>query len=165
LAAGQNVPPAPGGGLTILEFKPALDDLMTMLHTSLMLVVVASAKISVSPANATMRSTGDRGGLHIAYAERFAAARANGEPVIIDGACLSACTLAIGKLPRGQVCPTPNAVLGFHAAAWRPTVNGGKVTNPVATQAMYDLYPANVGPAAAACPGGSSSLTAASLPQ
>jgi hypothetical protein len=31
LAAGQNAPPAPGGSLTNLEFKPALDDLMTML--------------------------------------------------------------------------------------------------------------------------------------
>jgi hypothetical protein len=31
LAAAQNAPPAPGGSLTNLEFKPALDDLMTML--------------------------------------------------------------------------------------------------------------------------------------
>jgi hypothetical protein len=30
-ATAQNAPPAPGGGLTILEFKPAMDDLMTML--------------------------------------------------------------------------------------------------------------------------------------
>jgi hypothetical protein len=41
--------------------------------------------------------------------------------IIIDGACLSACTLAIGLLPRGQVCATPKAVLGFHAA-WRRAV-------------------------------------------
>jgi hypothetical protein len=114
-----------------------------MRHTSLMLAGVAAAALSVSPAKATMRITGDRGGLLIAYAERFAAARARGEPLIIDGACLSACTLAIGMLPRGEVCVTPNAVFGFHAA-WRPTANGGKVTSPVATQAMYDLYPANV---------------------
>jgi hypothetical protein len=36
VAVAQNAPPAPaappaGGGLTILEFKPAMDDLMTML--------------------------------------------------------------------------------------------------------------------------------------
>jgi hypothetical protein len=75
--------------------------------------------------------------------ERFEAARANGEPVIIDGACLSACTLAIGMLPRGQVCATPNAVLGFHAA-WRPTANGGRAKRQDVTQAMYEVYPANV---------------------
>jgi hypothetical protein len=34
-------------------------------------------------------------------------------------------------------------VLGFHAA-WRPTANGGRVTSPAATQAMYEAYPANV---------------------
>jgi hypothetical protein len=99
--------------------------------------------ISVSPADATMRITGDPGGLVTNYVERFDAARASGEPVIIDGACLSACTLAIGILARGQVCATPNAVLGFHAA-WRPTANGGRVTSPAATQAMYEVYPANV---------------------
>jgi hypothetical protein len=66
-----------------------------------------------------------------------------GDPIIIDGACLSACTLAIALLPRGQVCATPKAVLGFHAA-WRRTPNGGRVTSPLATQVMYEAYPANV---------------------
>jgi hypothetical protein len=114
-----------------------------MRHISLMLVGVAAAVISVSPASATMRITGDPGGPVIAYVERFLAARASGEPVIIDGPCLSACTLAIGILPRRQVCATQKAVLGFHAA-WRQTTNGGRVTSPVVTQAMYEVYPANV---------------------
>jgi hypothetical protein len=114
-----------------------------MRRASLMVVGIAAAVISVSPADATMRITGDPGGLVIDYVERFEAARASGEPVIIEGPCLSACTLAIGILPRGQVCATPNAVLGFHAA-WRPTSNGGRVTSPDATQAMYEVYPANV---------------------
>ena len=57
--------------------------------------------------------------------------------------CLSACTLAIGLLPRGQVCATPKAILGFHAA-WRRTPNGGRVTAALATRVMYELYPANV---------------------
>jgi hypothetical protein len=96
-----------------------------MRHTSLMLVGVAAAVISISPASATILITGDPGGAVIAYVERFLAARASGEPVIIDGPCLSACTLAIGILPRGQVCATPKAVLGFHAA-WRQTTNGGR---------------------------------------
>jgi hypothetical protein len=84
-----------------------------------------------------------RSGWSIDYLERFEAARISGEPIIIDGACLSACTLAIGLLPRRQVCATPKAVLGFHAA-WRRTPNGGQVTSPLATQVMYELYPANV---------------------
>jgi hypothetical protein len=113
-----------------------------MRHASLMLVGIA-ATVIVSPANATMRITGDPGGLVVDYVERFEAARVSGEPVIIDGPCLSACTLAIGILPRGQLCATPNAVLGFHAA-WRLTENGGRVTSPDVTRAMYEVYPANV---------------------
>jgi hypothetical protein len=116
-----------------------------MRHTSLMLFigVAAAAGISVYPASATVRIISDPGGPVIDYLERFLAARVSGEPIIIDGACLSACTLAIGVLPRGQVCATPKAVLGFHAA-WRRTPNGGRVTSPLATQVMYELYPANV---------------------
>jgi hypothetical protein len=114
-----------------------------MRHISLMLVGVAAVAISVSTASATMRIIADPGGAVIDYVERFEAARVSGEPVIIDGACLSACTLAIALLPRGQVCATPKAVLGFHAA-WRRTPNGGRVTSPLATQRMYEAYPANV---------------------
>jgi hypothetical protein len=105
--------------------------------------VAASTVISVFSASAAMRISDDQGGLLTAYAERFEAARASGEPVIIDGQCLSACTLAIGILPRGQVCATPNAVLGFHAA-WHPSVNGRRVSNPGATRALFEAYPSNV---------------------
>jgi hypothetical protein len=115
----------------------------TKMRNTILVFAGAAAVISVWPASATMRITNDRGGKLTVYAERFEAARASGEPVIIDGACLSACTLAIGMLPPGQVCATPNAVLGFHAA-WRPSVNGGKVTSSAATQALYELYPADV---------------------
>jgi len=114
-----------------------------MRHTALLLAAVAVMSITTSSAQATMRISGDPGGLILAYAEKFLQARASGEQVVIDGACLSACTLALAMVPRGQVCATSNAVLGFHAA-WRPTSRGGKATSSVATQAMMELYPADV---------------------
>jgi hypothetical protein len=114
-----------------------------MRHTRLMLFIGVAAAISGSPASATVRIISDPGGPVIDYVERFEAARVSGEPIVIDGACLSACTLAIAILPRGQVCATPKAVLGFHAA-WRRTPNGGRVTSPFATQLMYEAYPAKL---------------------
>jgi hypothetical protein len=122
-----------------LQFQPRERN----MRTSFLLLAGVAAVISVAPANATMRIAGDPGGLIIAYLERFAAVRASGEPVIIDGTCLSACTLAIGILSRGQVCATPKAVLGFHAARL-PTMKGGRVASSYATQVMYEIYPANV---------------------
>ena len=107
------------------------------------LIVALVAVLMSSPAQAAMRITGDPGGLIVEYAQRFLHMRASGEQVIIDGACLSACTLAIAMLPRDQVCATPNAVLGFHAA-WRPTSDGGKATSFLATQAMMELYPTDI---------------------
>jgi hypothetical protein len=90
-----------------------------------------------------MLITDDPGGLITEYAERFLTARATGEHVVIDGPCLSACTLVVGMLPRDKVCATPKAVLGFHSA-WRPTRNGGTVNSPLANQAMMEVYPAGL---------------------
>jgi hypothetical protein len=114
-----------------------------MRQPIVLLVTVVTTLISPPAAQAAMRITGDPGGLIIEYAQRFLHARASGEQVIIDGACLSACTLAIAMLPREQICTTPKAVLGFHAA-WRPTSGGGKETSYLATQAMMELYPTDV---------------------
>ena len=115
-----------------------------MRRTTLLIAAAVAATLGSPPvAQAAMRITGDPGGLIVEYAQRFLHARASGEQVIIDGACLSACTLAIAMLPREQVCATSKAVLGFHAA-WRPTSSGGKTTSLLATQAMMDLYPTDV---------------------
>ena len=114
-----------------------------MRRTALLIAAVTATWISAPQAQANIRITGDPGGLIVEYAQRFLQARASGEQVIIDGACLSACTLAIAMLPREQVCATPKAVLGFHAA-WRPTSSGGKMTSSIATQAMMELYPSDV---------------------
>ena len=91
-----------------------------MRHTGLLLAGLVASAISTSSARAEMRITADSGGRIIDYADRFLQVRASGEQVVIDGTCLSACTLVIGMLPRDRFCATPNAVLGFHAA-WRPT--------------------------------------------
>ena len=106
-----------------------------MRRTLFLLTCAVATALSTSFASATMLITADRGGRIIDYVARFLEARASGEQVVIDGACLSACTLVVGVLPRGQVCATPKAVLGFHAA-WRPTADGGRIGSYAATRAI-----------------------------
>ena len=101
-----------------------------MRHAALLLAAATAAMVMASSARATIVIRADRGGLITDYAERFLSARANGEQVVIDGACLSACTLVVGMLPRDKVCATPKAVLGFHSA-WLPRVDGGKIKHIV----------------------------------
>jgi hypothetical protein len=95
------------------------------------------------PASATMRITGDNGGRMGEYATRFLEVRQSGESVVIDGVCLSACTMVLGLVPRDRICATERAVLGFHAA-WQPDGNGGRVTSPPATAALMQTYPSSV---------------------
>jgi hypothetical protein len=109
----------------------------------LLTAALAATSIAPSAAQATIRLANDPGGLIAAYQQRFAHARATGERIVIDGSCLSACTLAIGMVPREQICATSRAVLGFHAA-WQPTPFGGKVVSFPATQHMMSIYPTEV---------------------
>ena len=52
----------------------------------------------------------------MAYLKLFALLNQSGERIIIDGPCLSACTLLLTEIPHGRVCVTSRAILGFHAA-------------------------------------------------
>jgi hypothetical protein len=111
---------------------------------SMLTAAVAAATVISSPsAHATMRLANDPGGLIAAYQHRFERARMSHERIIIDGQCLSACTLAVGLVPKEQVCATPKAVLGFHAA-WTPTPYGGRSVNFGATQHMMNIYPSDL---------------------
>jgi hypothetical protein len=113
-----------------------------MRHFAVLFVGIVVA-VFASPARATIRITGDAGGTILEYAERFRHAREAGENVVIDGRCISACTLVIGMIPRDRVCATPKAVLGFHAA-FRRTSDGGIVASTDATQFMMNTYPPEV---------------------
>jgi hypothetical protein len=101
------------------------------------------AALSVSSASATVRIKGDPGGQIGPYLENLAALRSSGERVIIDGPCLSACTLVLGVIPHDRICATSRARLGFHAA-WHPDSNGHPVTSRGGTQLLMDVYPKRV---------------------
>jgi hypothetical protein len=96
-----------------------------------------------STTSAAVRISDDRGGRIGAYMETFATLRSSGETVIIDGPCLSACTLVLGMLSRNQVCVTPRARLGFHAA-WQPGFFGQRNHSDMGTQVLMQIYPPKV---------------------
>ncbi len=107
-----------------------------------LVICAAVATLWASSASAQVRITRDVGGLIDSYVERYHTLRRSGEHVMIDGPCLSACTLVIGILPPDRVCATRNALLGFHAA-WTPTERG-KALVPSQTRRMMRIYPAHL---------------------
>jgi len=108
-----------------------------------MVFSAAVMALSITSASATMRISEDRGGQIGHYLQTFAVLRTSGENVVIDGNCLSACTLVLGLVPRERICATQRARFGFHAA-WMPDNNGRPVTSPHGTQALWNIYPASV---------------------
>ncbi len=110
---------------------------------SLVAVLSFAAILAAAPADSApgvVRITDDPGGNIGQYWSRFMAIRDDGDQVVIDGTCSSACTMVLGIVPHDRICVTPNAVLGFHAA-WRPGFLGFKVTNDPATRTLWSFYP------------------------
>ena len=107
------------------------------------LIVSIQMAMAGSPASAIQRITDDPGGQLGPYLQHLAAVRSSGEQVVIDGPCLSACTMVLGVIPRNRICVTPRAQLGFHAA-WRPDASGNQVASRDGTELMMSKYPQQV---------------------
>ena len=98
---------------------------------------------AVSPAFADIRILASPGGEVGPFLQLFDRVRESGERVIIDGPCLSACTLVLSTVPSDRICVTRRAVLGFHAA--RSIDRRGRIyAEPQASQAVLEAYPVPV---------------------
>jgi hypothetical protein len=101
------------------------------------------AAVLTADANAVVRISNDKGGQIGPYLDAYVSIRKSGQRVMIDGPCLSACTIVLGVLPRERICVTPRAQLGFHAA-WNPGRNGRPVLSQAGTKALWDIYPGEI---------------------
>ena len=120
---------------------------MAYLPGRIVFVVVVSfvlALFAMLPARADLRIVSSPGGAVDAYLEVFARVRQSGERVVIDGPCLSACTLVLSTIPRNRICVTRRAVLGFHAPRLFDPRTGYTARAPEATRAVTASYPAGV---------------------
>jgi hypothetical protein len=107
--------------------------------------IVAAAVLgaAISSARAEVRILASPGGEVGPFLQLFDRVRESGERVVIDGPCLSACTLVLSLVPDERICVTRRAVLGFHAA--RSVDRRGKMyAEPEASQAVLEAYPAPV---------------------
>jgi hypothetical protein len=98
---------------------------------------------AIAPARAEVRILASPGGQVGPFLQLFDRVRESGERVVIDGPCLSACTLVLSTVPSNRICVTRRAVLGFHAA--RSIDRRGRMyAEPEASQAVLEAYPAPV---------------------
>src|ERR1700743_2401104 len=72
--------------------------------------------LAAPPARAEVRILASPGGQVGPFLDLFEGVRESGERVVIDGPCLSACTLVLSMVPNNRICVTRRAILGFHAA-------------------------------------------------
>ena len=100
--------------------------------------------VAVTAAVADVQITNDPGGEITSYLSRFEEMRESGQRLVIDGACLSACTLFTALIPRNHVCVTRRAVLGFHAASYYDDASRSLVPTRRGTALVMRIYPPEI---------------------
>lgn len=99
--------------------------------------------IASSLSRADVRILSSPGGEVGPFLDLFQEVRNSGERVVVDGPCLSACTLLLSMVPSDRICVTRRAVFGFHAA--RSIDRQGRVyAEPQASRIVLETYPAPV---------------------
>jgi hypothetical protein len=94
-------------------------------------------------ARAEVRILASPGGQVGPFLDLFEQVRQSGERVVIDGPCLSACTLVLSMVPSERICVTRRAVLGFHAARSIDR-RGHMYAEPEASELVLEAYPAPI---------------------
>jgi hypothetical protein len=108
------------------------------------LALAISGVLAPSLARAELRISGDPGGEVAAYVHKYQEVRDSGERVVIDGPCLSACTLLTGIVPRSRICVTSRAMLGFHAASYYDDSSRRLVPTRAGSRLVMRMYPPEI---------------------
>jgi hypothetical protein len=117
-----------------------------MMRTAITKAVFLAALLCglvVPPAQAEVRILASPGGQVGPFLDLFERVRASGERVVIDGPCLSACTLVLSMVPNNRICVTRRAILGFHAAR-SIDARGHLYAEPEASELVLEAYPSPV---------------------
>jgi hypothetical protein len=101
---------------------------------------IAACLLLVSHAHAALRIKFDPGGRLIDYIEKYNMLREAEAKIIIDGLCISACTLITGIIEDANVCVTNNARLAFHSASY----SANDAHAPEGTRLAWAIYPEKV---------------------
>jgi hypothetical protein len=108
--------------------------------TFTLLLAVALWMIASLLARADVRILSSPGGQVGPFLDLFEQVNQSGERVVVDGPCLSACTLVLSMVPSNRICVTRRAVFGFHAA--RSIDRRGRTyPEPEASRLVLEAYP------------------------
>jgi hypothetical protein len=122
--------------------KGVLRGLLFLFMGAALVAAITIGARPQQPKPETVRITFDPGGGLVGFIEKFAEKRQNGTRFIIDGMCISACTMITGLIPSDRVCVTPRAVLAFHSASVSNPFTGERLGHSkVGTEILWYSYP------------------------
>jgi hypothetical protein len=111
------------------------------------LALAGLVMISTASPSRSLIIKDDPGGVIVDFVKKYSDIRDRGEKIVVDGECVSSCTLFLGIVPKQNYCVTPMAKLGFHTASVRTAWKDGTVTYshaPEFSALAWNLYPGKV---------------------
>jgi hypothetical protein len=118
-------------------------ELLTIANAKAVFLAAMLCCLVLTPARAEVRILASAGGQVGPFLDLFEDVRSSGERVVIDGPCLSACTLVVSVVPNDRICVTRRAILGFHAARSMDR-RGRMYAEPEASELVLEAYPSAV---------------------
>jgi hypothetical protein len=116
---------------------------MRTVFAATTLLIMSLVMFLGAPALADVRILASPGGEIGAFLDLFERVGASGERVVIDGPCLSACTLVLTTVPASRICVTRRAILGFHGARSIDR-RGHFAAEPWASHLVLEAYPSPI---------------------
>jgi hypothetical protein len=108
---------------------------------ALLCLLALAGTLFAAPVSADFRITFDRGGEPDRFLEKYRAIRDMAGMVIIDGQCMSSCTLLAGVIPDERICVTSRAVMAFHSVMHFDYKTGHTSHAVNETLVMWHTYP------------------------
>jgi hypothetical protein len=105
------------------------------------LMLGGALALGAGAVSADVRILSSPGGEVGSFLKLFELLRESGERIIIDGPCLSACTLVLSTIPKERICVTRRAVLGFHGARLVDREGNEYTVPPSVNTAVTEVYP------------------------
>lgn len=108
-----------------------------------LLAATLALALSASASLGAYRITFDPGGVVSEFIAKYQLIQETGGRVVIDGPCISACTLVTALVDDDKVCVTKRAIMGFHSASL--TLLGiTRTHDSESTRLMWNMYPERV---------------------
>lgn len=110
-----------------------------MIKEVILAATIALGGVQASVPRETVVIDTNWGGSIVEHYEKYSEYKRRNSLLVVDGVCISACTMISGVVPRENICVTERAIFGYHSA-FVMTTEGPKYSE-MGTKLLWMILP------------------------